>query len=415
MIKRNVVFIIFTFFVLLSSFVGQAPSYLDTQSENFFVENNQLMLTGDMNEEELEQELEDTIGEQIGSVDFNGLQDILDSLSSDAQNLFGSSSFFDKITRLLSGDFNADYGSFFQSLIGIFFEEIIGLVPLLATIVIITLLCSLIKSVRSKENENSVGQIIDFVAFGIVVVLVSSVIISIFTNSADLIGSMQTQMSILFPILLTFLASVGGVVSVGIFQPAVAILSNIVVQIFNIVIIPLFVFLFIFIIVNNLSSNVKLNKFISLIQSVLKWIAGICFSVFLGILAFHGIVAGSFDSVSIRATRLAIKSYVPVLGSYISDGFNIVCASSVLIKNVVGVAGIFLLFASILTPVFQILACSMLLRLTASILEPIGETRIPDFLQQIAKTLNLLIMMILGVAFMYVITIGLILCTANIF
>ena len=163
------------------------------------------------------------------------------------------------------------------------------------------------------------------------------------------------------------------------------------------------------------ATNVKLNKFISLIQSVLKWIAGICFSVFLGILAFHGIVAGSFDSVSIRATRLAIKSYVPVLGSYISDGFNIVCASSVLIKNVVGVAGIFLLFASILTPVFQILACSMLLRLTASILEPIGETRIPDFLQQIAKTLNLLIMMILGVAFMYVITIGLILCTANIF
>lgn len=367
-------------------------------------------------EEEIEQQLEDSIIEQIGSLDFEGLQDILDNLSSQSINLFGSTSFWDKVNQLINGEFGEGYTSFLGAIASLFFEEIVGFIPLLATIVMVTLLCSIIGNLRSKEGENSVGQIIDFVCFGVVVVLVSAVVVGLLNSATAIMSSMQEQMNVLFPILLTFLAGVGGTVSVSIFQPAVAILSSVIVQVFMTVIVPLFVFLFIFIVINNFSPSVKLNKFISFITSIFKWIAGVCFSVFLGVLAIQGIVAGSFDSVSIRATRFAIKSYVPILGGYLSDGFNIVMASSVLIKNAVGVAGIILLFISILSPVITIIACSLLLKLTAAILEPISEnSRIPEFLQQVAKTLNLLIMMILGVAFVYVITIGMILCTANVF
>ena len=367
-------------------------------------------------EEEIEQQLEDSIIEQIGSLDFEGLQDILDNLSSQSIDLFGSTSFWDKVNQLINGEFGEGYTSFLGAIASLFFEEIVGFIPLLATIVMVTLLCSIIGNLRSKEGENSVGQIIDFVCFGVVVVLVSAVVVGLLNSATAIMSSMQEQMNVLFPILLTFLAGVGGTVSVSIFQPAVAILSSVIVQVFMTVIVPLFVFLFIFIVINNFSPSVKLNKFISFITSVFKWIAGVCFSVFLGVLAIQGIVAGSFDSVSIRATRFAIKSYVPILGGYLSDGFNIVMASSVLIKNAVGVAGIILLFISILSPVITIIACSLLLKLTAAILEPISEnSRIPEFLQQVAKTLNLLIMMILGVAFVYVITIGMILCTANVF
>jgi len=367
-------------------------------------------------EEEIEQQLEDSIIEQIGSLDFEGLQDILDNLSSQSIDLFGSTSFWDKVNQLINGEFGEGYTSFLGAIASLFFEEIVGFIPLLATIVMVTLVCSIIGNLRSKEGENSVGQIIDFVCFGVVVVLVSAVVVGLLNSATAIMSSMQEQMNVLFPILLTFLAGVGGTVSVSIFQPAVAILSSVIVQVFMTVIVPLFVFLFIFIVINNFSPSVKLNKFISFITSVFKWIAGVCFSVFLGVLAIQGIVAGSFDSVSIRATRFAIKSYVPILGGYLSDGFNIVMASSVLIKNAVGVAGIILLFISILSPVITIIACSLLLKLTAAILEPISEnSRIPEFLQQVAKTLNLLIMMILGVAFVYVITIGMILCTANVF
>ncbi len=395
------IFIVFIFILLAGIFLGGCGTVSAEGSKT----------TGG-----LEQELEDSINEQIGSIDFSGLQEILDKLSLQAVDLFGSGSFWEKVGQLLDGDFGEGYSSFFEAIIGVFFEEILGFIPLLATIVIVTLLCSMIANLRSKESGGGVGQIINFVCFGVVVVLVSAVVIGLLNSATGVMSSMQQQMNVLFPILLTFLAGVGGTVSVSIFQPAIAIFSGVIVQVFMGIIVPLFIFLFVFIVVNNLSPSVKLNKFISLISSVFKWIAGVCFSLFLGFLAIQGLLAGSFDSVSIRATRFAIKSYVPILGGYLSEGFNVVIASSVLIKNAVGVAGIVLLFASVLAPLINIIACSLLLRLTAAILEPINENSgIPEFLQQVAKTLNLLVTILLGVVFVYVVTIGMILCTANIF
>ena len=142
--------------------------------------------------------------------------------------------------------------------------------------------------------------------------------------------------------------------------------------------------------------------------------AGVCFSVFMGAMVVGGVVAGSFDSVSIRATKFALKSYIPILGGYLSDGFNIVMASSVLIKNAVGMAGVILAAGTVLFPIIQIAVFSLGLKLTASILEPLVKSKVPDFLMSIAKLLNMLVVILAGVGFMYMVSVGLILSTANI-
>ena len=54
------------------------------------------------------------------------------------------------------------------------------------------------------------------------------------------------------------------------------------------------------------------------------------------------------------------------------------------------------------------------LKLTASILEPVSNTKVPDFLMAISKLLNMLVVILAGVGFMYLVSVGLILCTANI-
>ncbi len=368
----------------------------------------------DSEEESLEQELETATNEQLSSLDFDGLQDILDDMNASQKNVFGSTSFFDKVSRLLSGDFGDGFSSFFDAFINTFFEDVLGFVPLLCIVVIITILCSVISSLRAETAQKGVGEIVNFVCFGAVVVVISATVVGLFNEVRSSVSTMQTEMQILFPILLTFLAAVGGTVSVGIYQPAVAILTQVVVVIFMFVIIPIFVFMFVLSIINNFASNVRLNKMIDFCKSLLKWISTLSFGAFLGILGIQGIVAGSFDGVSVRAAKFALKSYVPILGGYLSDGFNVAVAGSVLIKNAVGVSGIFLLFASIFSPVLHLVTFLLLLKLTAAILEPISNTTIPNFLHQTAKMLGLLVMIVLAISFMYIITIGLILCTANV-
>lgn len=397
--KNKYVFLLFLFFILSCPFCF---SFGVVYAEDF-------------SEQDAQEKLEDATQEQLSSLDFHELQDVLDDLSQNSKDLFGSISFWDKVQKLLNGEFSNDFSSFFDAFINTFFGDALGFIPLLATIVIVTIFCSMISNLRSKSGQAGVGQIVNFVCFSVVVVIVSSIVVGLFFQVKDCVFSMQTQMNIIFPMLLTFLASVGGTVSVGIFQPAVAILSQIVVSVFVYFIMPLFVFVFVLTVLNNFSDNIKLNKMLDFSKSIIKWTASICFGGFLGILTVQGIVAGSYDGVSIKAAKFALKSYVPILGGYLSDGFNVAMAGSVLIKNAVGVSGIFLLCASVLSPLVYIIVFLLLLKLTSAILEPVGFSTIPNFLHEVSKMLGLLVMIVLAVAFMYIITIGLILCTANIF
>lgn len=365
------------------------------------------------NDENLMNDLEQSVYEQLGQFDFGGLDECIGSLSDASKNIFGSQTFFDKVAQLLSGDFGADAGTFIGAFCNCFFGEIVNFLPLLCVIIMVTVLCSLVGNIRSDVGSESVGKIIDFVCFGVVVVIVSGLIFALLGEVSGAIMSIKTQMDIIFPMLLTLLASVGGAVTVGIFQPTLALFGNVVVQIFNFVLVPLFAFSFVFSIVGNMSQSVSLGKFNSLFKSIFKWTAGICFSVFLGLVLVQGVVAGNFDSVSIRATKFALKSYVPILGGYLSDGFNLVMASSVLIKNAIGAVGIMLALCMVLVPIAKIAVLSLGLKLTAAILEPMPKSKIPNFLSTVAKSVNMLLAIIAGVGFMYIVCIGMLLVSTN--
>ncbi len=395
--KIRIVFLLF----LLIFFVPFIP--IDTHSTTLAMEQT-----------EIEQELTDSVQQGLNNFDFSEFDQILNNLDEQAKNCFANQSFFNKILQILNGEIELNFVNFLQ----IIFDSILGgignLVPIFCIVLAVTLLCGLINHIKSDAVENSAHAVIDFVCVGIVVVLISGVIFSLLSDVRGVLNLIKTQMDLLFPIILTLVASVGGAVSVGFLQPTLAILSNVILTIFDVVLVPIFIIRFIFLVLGSISDGVKLNKFDTLFGSIFKWIAGICFSVFSGAMLLQGMVAGSFDNVSIRATKFALKNYVPILGGYLSDGFNIVMASSVLIKNAIGLSGILLLLATILSPVAKIVVFDLGLKLTASIIEPITKSKVSDFLMKVSKLMSMLIMIVLGIGFMYLFSIGLLLCTANI-
>lgn len=362
-----------------------------------------------------ETQLTETVNEQLEGIDFNGFQTVLDEMTEEQIAIFGATTFAEKITKLLSSDFSSSETSFVGQVLNIMFDEIFSFIPLLATICAIAVLSSFISNLRVKSNDKSIADIVHFVCFGIIIVVLSTSVFQLVNMTRELLTSLQTQMQIIFPIMLTLLAGLGGVVSVSIYQPMVAVLVSGVMQIFNYVVFPLFICTFIFIMVGNLSSTVKLNKFISFFKSAFKWTIGTVMTLFFTFLTIQGISAGSFDGVSVKTAKYAIKSYVPIVGGYLSDGFSLIMSSSILIKNSVGVAGLFLLFATIVMPVLKIVIFSLGMKLSSAIIEPISDSRISDFVFTLGKSMGFLTATILSVSFMYLIAIGLIICTGNAF
>ena len=359
-----------------------------------------------------EEQFGDVVDEQLSNVDLSDLQQYLDSLDSTGQQIFGNNSIMDKIQNLLSGEMDADFGSFLSMILNILFGNITDILPIFCIILAVGILYNLIGSL--VLNNNGTKSIVEFVCFGVVVVIVSGLLFNLLQSTHTVISNIKGQMDALFPILLTLVASVGGAVSVGIFQPMTAILSNGIVQIFSILIMPLFTFCFVFSVVGNISDSVKLDKFQSLFDKIFKWIVRGVFGIFSALLVLQGLLAGSYDGLSVRATKFAIKNYVPLLGGYLSDGFNLVAGSSVLIKNCVGVVGLFLLFGTILGPILDVVVFAILMHLSSAILQSLGVAKMSKFLEQTSKLSSYLLTIIIAVGFVYILSIGMLMCIANI-
>lgn len=358
-----------------------------------------------------EEELTSSVYEILDSIDFSELQNIADDLEN--LNIFDSS-IKEKVTQILNGEYFTNYSSVVSGILSLIFGDIREFLPILLSLVAIGMLSNILISMKSDGNKGA-SNTIHFVCFSVVIMIVLVAFRSVLKTTNETINLLLNQMQIIFPILITLLGSIGSLTSISIYNPLVAVLTSGVTFVFDKLLYPIFIVIFILTIIGNLTDTVKLDKFIGFLNSSFKWVIGIVFTIFTGFLSIQGISAGKYDSVSIKATKFAMKSYIPIIGSYISEGMDFFILGSVLVKNTIGLVGVMLIFVTILSPILNIVIFRLGLQLCSGILEMTGSNKMSNFLNSCHKILALPIVLILGIAFMYVITITLIMCTANIF
>lgn len=354
-----------------------------------------------------EVELEEEVEKTLEDIDFRDMENI--SADSDLLDIMGS--FQEVVDDLISGKYSDNSSSIIGKIVSKVFSQISSLIPVVLMIIAVAILGNLMRSFQTGNNSKEVSDLIHFVCVAVVIVLIVSLFKNVYSITTNCVENISNQITAIFPILLTLMTAMGSTVSVGIYQPVVAILTNVIGFVLTKILYPIFLMSFVFVIVGNLSEKVKLNKFTSFLSSLFKWVIGFTFTLFAGFLTVRGISAGKYDTISLKATRFAMKSYVPLIGGYLSDGLDYVMLSSALIKNAVGVAGLILMFSTVIVPIIYVVVFKLLLQMTAGVLEPIGDSRISKLLEDLSKVLVYPIVIILALAFMYLLSVGLIMCT----
>ena len=362
---------------------------------------------------DVEDDFNETISEQLRDLDFSDVQEIIDGLNDTEKDVFSSKSFFEKISMIISGQVDG-FSNVWDLLKSLLFDNILSLLPLIATIVAISILGGMVGNLTPKVNGKSIQNVVHFIIYGVIVILLSTIILKMVNLTTTTLNSIKWQIDAVFPILLTTLTALGGTTSVGAYQPAVAMFSGLIIEIFTSFILPLFLISIVLNLVSNLSSNVKLDKLNSFIGSLSKWTIGVIFTLFTGFMTIQGLSAGAVDGLSIKTAKFTIKNSLPVVGGYLSDGLYLILASTNLIKNAVGGAGLLLLLATVLSPLIEIILFMLALKLMAGIIEPLGDGKIANFVSSLSKSMTMLIVMIACVSAMYIILTGLVMCSANV-
>ena len=365
-----------------------------------------------VNADDTESSINASVSEIIEKIDFSELQSIIDDL--EEINIF-QIDIKDKISSIISGKYFTNYSSIFAGIISLLLSNIGNFLPILFTLIAIGLLSSMLINLNSTKSTFGTQEVIRFVCFATVVMVVMVYFKKMLFNTHSVLDSISTQMQIVFPILITLLTSIGSLSTVAIYRPLVAVLTTLSSMVFDKFLYPIFILILLLTIIGNLTDTVKLNKLIGFFSSLFKWTVGIVFTLFTGFLSIQGISAGKFDNISIKATKFAVKSYIPLIGGYISDGMDFIILGSVLVKNTFGLVGVLIIFITILSPILNMLLFKLTLQLASGILEVSSENKISSFLNSCANLMIYPIVILLGISFMYIITIALIMCTANIF
>ena len=359
-------------------------------------------------EQEALDRLEEEVEELLGSLDTDELQAYLDSFDE-----YRGKDVKEMLASLVTGDFALEYDSLFEAVLGLVWEEGRAMLPAFAVILAVSVLCGILNSAKNGFLQGTMSDIIHFVAYVSVGAVILAVLTSVLQTGFSAIAQMQKQMQIVCPILLTLMAASGGAVSAGVFRPAVAFLSSGICELFTAVVLPTSVVVIALTFAGNLSPEVRCEKLGGLFKSVNKWLIGLTLGLFTLFLTVQGIASAQYDGISLRTIKYLVSGSVPIVGGFLSGGLDLVLAGSSLIKSALGSFSVFLLFATILRPVLLFAAFQLFLRLCAAATEPVGG-KISSFLSSLANDCGFFVAGLLCVAFLYFLTVILLVCSAGV-
>ena len=104
------------------------------------------------------------------------------------------------VSKIAGGEYFTDFSSVLDGLINILFSNIKNFIPIIFLIIAIAVVASILNSLKSSVIGSGVNDIIHFVCYSVVVLLLVANVTKVvdLTNSA--LTNMTNQMEIVFPI-----------------------------------------------------------------------------------------------------------------------------------------------------------------------------------------------------------------------
>ncbi len=347
----------------------------------------------------LSPDLVENIKEQLEHLDLEALRAYIDSLGA-----FGKGTLEERLLEYIRGG-EFSYDGFWKRISSLLFANVTELLPAFACITAVTLLSGIIATLKSGSAGQTSSEMIFLVTYAAALIPMLSILTQVFSQSVDSLDAMQKQMELVFPLMLTLMAASGGAASAAVCRPAVAFFSVGIVSIIRSVVFPVTITIILFSMTGQLTKNLKIGKFTSFFKSINKWLIGVCISVFGIFFTLQGITAATYDGVVRRAAKYAIGNGIPIVGGFLSGGFDLAVAGGILIKNSLGSMSIFLMLSVLFEPLSLLIAVNLLLRLISAITQPFGDGRISDFLSDCAENLHYCTAGLLFTAFLYFLSI----------
>lgn len=319
-------------------------------------------------------------------------------------------SFMDFVT----GDKQFSFSEWFKGLGKFVFHELLVNGKLLGSLILLTIFSMFLQSLQNAFEQSSISKVAYSIVYMVLIILALNSFHVAIQYTTETIDKMIAFLMAMIPLLLALVASSGGIISAAFFHPVLIFLMNTSGILIQYVVLPM---LFLSAILNIVSTLTEQYKVTQLAQMLRNWAIGILgafMTIFLGVISVQGSTSAVADGITIRTAKFVTGNFIPVIGRMFTDATDTVISASVLLKNMVGMAGVAVLLLIVVFPALKILTLSLIYKLSASLLQPLGGGPVIKCLDIISKSMIYIFAALAIVSLMFFLSVTIIIAAGNI-
>lgn len=337
--KKTVVFLLFLLF-----FIFFLPNYANALEQNKTFES----LLNQSNAESLIEQLPKSSKES------------LENIGADTADVYKLSdlSFFDFVKEILS----------------VFAGQAKAPLKTIGTVLAIMLLYAVFDSYKDSLKISPTQQVLDTVVTLCITCAIVIPITSVIAYATSAIKSAGTFMLSYIPIMAVVLIASGRQLAGSSYYASMILAGEGVVQISSNVITPVLNGFLGISVTSAVTPNINLKGVTQLLNKLIKWSLAFIMTIFSGFLTFKSIIATAVDNVSVRAVRFTLSSFIPIVGSALSEAYKTVQSSVNMLKSGIGVLVIIAVGFIFLPVISQCLIWIISLNISKSVGEVLNLT-----------------------------------------
>lgn len=284
---------------------------------------------------------------------------------------------------------------------------------LLMTSVGVILLCALLQSLQSSFQSQAFERVFSTVSALCISGVIIAPVAELIRTAAERIETMSDFFAGFIPVYTGIITALGKPVSAMAYNTGVMGVAQVISRIAGTVLVPLLGIYLAFCLIGGASKEIRVAPIARTVQTVVITVLTFLLTVFVGLLSVQSVIASSADTVTMRTAKFAVGTFLPVVGSALSDALSTMQGCMEVVRSTVGGFGIVAIAAAFLPPVISVLLMKLALAVAGGVGDVLGTEQASGLLRAASSALTLILGLLLVFAMLFIISISIMLALAR--
>ena len=213
-------------------------------------------------------------------------------------------------------------------------------------------------------------------------------VIDLLNDSIATITDASNFMLLYIPIMVAILTFSGQAVTGASYYSSMVLACEGVSQLSTKFISPLLSVYLGFCVSSSITDRLNIKGFCSMFSKFIKWLIAFTMTVFSALMTIRGMITTAYDSVTARAVRFTMSSFIPIVGAALSESYKTIQGSINLLRTGAGVFVILAIFVVFLPSVVRCVVWLFAVNLCKNIGEIIGVTTPINMISSVSSVIS---------------------------